>query len=68
MIIDTSVLVAILDQEPEADRIARAIAAASTTASQTAIGPAGAAHNAEEIRSSVSIVWSRRSDLSRQAA
>jgi len=29
MIIDTSALVAILDQEPEADRIARAIAAAS---------------------------------------
>jgi uncharacterized protein with PIN domain len=29
MIIDTSALVALLDQEPEADRIARAIAAAS---------------------------------------
>jgi hypothetical protein len=43
-------------------------AAASTTASHTATGPAGAVHSAEEIRSSVSIVWSRRSDLSRQAA
>lgn len=29
MIIDTSALVAILDQEPEADRIVRAIAVAS---------------------------------------
>ncbi len=51
-----------------AQRASKCRAAASTTASHTATGPAGAAHSAEEIRSRVSIVWSRRADLSRQAA
>jgi hypothetical protein len=51
-----------------AQRASKWCAAASTTASHTATGPAGAAHSAEDIRSRVSIVWSSRADLSRNAA